>query len=195
MKKLRLDYQKNIIIGYIIGNKFEQFSQMMKNMLDIIIIAETKLDSSFPSNQFTINGFRSPIRLDINSNSGGVLVYVRKDICHKKIEDLEIPKDIQTIPIEINIRKQKWLLLPIYRNPTQDPRYFIDNVSRIIDKHTPSCENFLIIGDFNMEVGDKAMSTLISTYQLYSLYQGATCFKTIKGRPIDLMLTNKNIRS
>ena len=42
-----------------------------------------------------------------------------------------------------------------------------------------------------MEVGDKSMSTLISTYQLYSLYKGATCFKTTKGRPIDLMLTNK----
>ena len=42
-----------------------------------------------------------------------------------------------------------------------------------------------------MEVGDKAMSTLISTYQLYSLYKGATCFKTTKGRPNDLMLTNR----
>ena len=36
------------------------------------------------------------------------------------------------------------------------------------------------------------MSTLFSTYQLYSLYKGATCFiRTTKGRPIDLMLTNK----
>ena len=111
MKKLRLDYPKNIIIGYIninsVRNKFEQFSHMMKGMLDIIVIAETKLDSSFPSNQFTISGFKSPIRLDISSNSGGILVYIKEDILFKKIEDRDIPRDIQIIPIEINIRKQK----------------------------------------------------------------------------------------
>ena len=195
MKKLRSDYPKNIIIGYIninsVRNKFEQFSHMMKGMLDIIVIAETKLDSSFPSNQFTISGFKSPIRLDISSNSGGILVYIKEDILFKKIEDRDIPRDIQIIPIEINIRKQKWLLLPIYRNPRQDPKYFADNLSRIIDKHTPSRDNVLIIGDFNMVIGDKVMSTLISTYQLFSLYKGETCFKTSRGRSIDLMLTNR----
>ena len=149
-----------------VRNKFEKFSHMMKGMLDIIVIAETKLDSSFPSNQFTISGFKSPIRLDITSNSGGILVYIKEDILPKKIEDRDIPRDIQTILIEINIRKQKWLLLPIYRNPRQDPKYFADNLGRIIDKYTPSRDNVLIIGDFNMVIGDKVMSTLISTYQL-----------------------------
>ena len=35
------------------------------------------------------------------------------------------------------------------------------------------------------------MSTLISSYQLFSLYKGETCFQTSSGRSIDLMLTNK----
>ena len=195
MKKLRLDYPKNIIIGYIninsVRNKFEQFSYLMKDLLDIIIIAETKLDSSFPSNPFTISGFRSPIRLDISSNSGGILVYIKDDILFKKIEGLEIPRDIQAIPIEIDIRKQKWLLLPLNSNPRQGPKYFVDNLGRIIDKYTPSRDNVLIIGDFNIVIGDNVMSTLIITYQLFSLYKGETCFKTSRGRSIDLMLTNR----
>ena len=152
---------------------------------------ETKLDSSFPSSQFTINGFKEPIRLDITRNSGGLLVYSREDILCRKIEGLEIPKDIQAIPIEINIRKQKWLLLPIYRSPTQDPCYFVDNVCRIIDGSTLSRENVLIIGDFNMEVGDRALSPLINAYHLFNLLKGPTCFKTSRGRSIDLILTNK----
>ena len=109
----------------------------------------------------------------------------------RKIEGLEIPKDIQAIPIEINIRKQKWLLLPIYRSPTQDPCYFVDNVCRIIDGYALSRENVLLIGDFNMEVGDRALSPLINTYHLFNLLKGPTCFKTSRGRSIDLILTNK----
>ena len=172
-------------------NKFEHFSQMIRDKLDVLIIAETKLDSSFPSSQFTINGFKAPIRLDITRNSGGLLVYSREDILCRKIEGLEIPKDIQAIPIEINIRKQKWLLLPIYRSPTQDPFYFVDNVCRIIDGYALSRENVLLIGDFNMEVGDRALSPLINTYHLFNLLKGPTCFKTSRGRSIDLILTNK----
>ena len=80
MKKLRLDYPKIIIIGYIninsVRNKFEQFSHMMEERFDVIVIAETKLDLSFPSSHFTIIGFRFPIRLEIKNNSVRILVYI-----------------------------------------------------------------------------------------------------------------------
>ena len=51
-----------------------------------------------------------------------------------KIEGLEVPRDIMAIPVEISIKIQKWLFIPMYRNPRQDPIYFADNLSRIIDK-------------------------------------------------------------
>ena len=179
MKTLRL------IVGYIninsIRNKFEHFSQMIRDKLDVLIIAETKLDSSFPSSQFTISGFKATIRLDITRNSEGLSVYAKEDILCRKIEGLEIPED----------RKQKWLVSPIYRSPTQDPRYFVDNVCRIIDGYTLSRENVLLIGDFNMEVGDRALDPLINAYHLPSLLKGPTCFKTSRGRSIDLILTNE----
>ena len=111
-------------------------------------------------------------------------------MCKRK-EDFGIPNDIQTIPIEINIRKQKWLLLPIYRSHSQDPRYFIENICAIIDRHTSLSEKVLLIGDFNMEISDQEMSILTNTYNLFNLFKGPTCFKTPKGRSIDLMLTNR----
>ena len=76
MSKLRIKYPRNIIIGYIninsIGNKFNNFVGIISNEVDIIVVAETKLDSSFPNCQFMINGFGQPIRLDISSVSGGI---------------------------------------------------------------------------------------------------------------------------
>ena len=184
-----------IIIGYIninsIRNKFDGFSQIMSNKVDILIVAETKLDSSFRNGQFMINGFGKPIRLDVSSNSGGLLVYIRNGIISKQLKDLEIPNDIEVVPIEINIRKQKWLLLPLYRNPLQNQTYFVDNISRIIDRYSAARENVLILGDFNMEANDKALVPLVEAYKLYSLIKGPTCFKSERGRCIDLMLTNR----
>ena len=73
MKKLRLKYPKKVIIGYIninsIRNKFENFSQMLGDKFDIVTIAETKLNSSFPSSQFKLTGFKEQIRLDISNTA------------------------------------------------------------------------------------------------------------------------------
>ena len=48
--------------------------------VDILMLSETKLDSTFPSTQFLINGFSVPHRLDRNSKGGSILLYVRGKI-------------------------------------------------------------------------------------------------------------------
>ena len=63
----------------------EQFSQMIHDNIDILIIAETKLNSPFPSCQFPIKGFRVPLRLDVKDNNGGLLVYIKEDILSKEL--------------------------------------------------------------------------------------------------------------
>ena len=46
--------------------------------VDILVLSETKLDSTFPSIQFLINGFSVPHRIDQNSKGGGIFSYVRE---------------------------------------------------------------------------------------------------------------------
>ena len=36
---------------------------MAGEYIDVLVIAETKIDSSFPTSQFLIDGFKSPYRL------------------------------------------------------------------------------------------------------------------------------------
>ena len=43
------------------------------------MITETKLDNSFPEQQFHIEGFNIPFRLDRNRHGGGLLLYVGND--------------------------------------------------------------------------------------------------------------------
>ena len=55
------------------------------------MISKTKLDESFLTSQFFMNGFSSPHRLDRNCNGGGILLYIREDIPSKL---LSIERDL-----------------------------------------------------------------------------------------------------
>ena len=55
---------------------------MIKDNIDILVISETKIDSSFPENQFCIEGYNPPFRLD-RTQEGGILVYFRPGIPNK----------------------------------------------------------------------------------------------------------------
>ena len=71
--------------------------------MDILLISETKIDSSFPTAQFLINGFTT-YRRDRNRNGGGMLLYVRKDISSNLLHTVDI---IEGFHIKISIRMKK----------------------------------------------------------------------------------------
>ena len=81
LKEIRVKNVNRVIIGTLninsLASKFEQLKLIIGNFLDILLIQETKLDPSFPSGQFVINGYKRPYRLDRNRNGGGVIIYVR----------------------------------------------------------------------------------------------------------------------
>ena len=77
----------------------------MKNNTDVLIVTETKLDSSFISGQFSIDGFAQPFRRHRNKNVGGVMIFVRDDIPSKEIQVNFLPSDIECLFIELNIKK------------------------------------------------------------------------------------------
>ena len=74
LNKIRLQNRKGLIIAYLninsIRNKFEQLGFLVSKNVDVLIIAETKLDDTFPTGQFHLPGFKVPIRLDRNKNGG-----------------------------------------------------------------------------------------------------------------------------
>ena len=61
-------------------NKLELLKEKIQNNIDILMISETKKDTSFTVGQFLLNGYSTPFRLDRNADGGGILLYVREDI-------------------------------------------------------------------------------------------------------------------
>ena len=48
----------------------------MQNV-NILVIAETKIDESFPTAQFLLVGYHSPYRFDKSPKSGGIFLCVK----------------------------------------------------------------------------------------------------------------------
>ena len=107
LKNIRVSYPNNIIIGHLninsIRNKFEMLSLSVVQRVDILMLSETKLDSTFPSTQFLINGFSIPHRLDRNSKSGGILLYVRDKIIVLPLSRYSLPPHIDILFFELTL--------------------------------------------------------------------------------------------
>ena len=59
----------------------------------------------------------------------------------------EVGNTIQAIPFEINFRKEKWLVISIYRLPSQNSEYFLNSLTKIIDNFANTYDNYLIMGE------------------------------------------------
>ena len=103
----------------------------------------------------------------------------------------DCPSDIQVIPVEINLKKQKWLVIAIYTPPSQCKNYFITELTKILDKCRGSYENTVILGDFNMQPTNQILKTFLEGNSFVNLIKSNTWFKSKPGSCIDLILTNK----
>ena len=96
---------ERIILGHIninsIPNKIGLLGDMIKDKIDILLISETKIDSSFPKEQFRLNGYSDPYRLDRSTDGGGLLLYFQNDITTKRLT--LIVDDIECIISEVTI--------------------------------------------------------------------------------------------
>ena len=172
--------------------KFEPLLSLVKDTVDILMISETKLDDTFPYDQFNIEGFSQQFRLDRNCHGGGVIIYVRDHLPCKEIKSYSLPGNVEGIFIDVTIGNTKWLLVGGYNPKKACISDFLNHISKGIDKNLSSHENFLIMGDFNCPVSEKEMKDFCEFYDLENLIKKPTCYKNPKNpSSIDVMLTNK----
>ena len=107
------NYPDKLILGHVnissIRSKFDALTYIIGNNIDTILICETQIDDTFPAAQFFIKGFSAPYRQDKNRTGGGLLLFVREDV-PSRILNPKSKTDIETLSVEINLRKRKWFL-------------------------------------------------------------------------------------
>ena len=169
---------------------YDFLKEVIKDFIDILVITETKLDDSFPTNQFSIEGYSLPYRKDLNRTGGGVMIFVRDDLACKVLHRIE--NSGEGIFLELNLRKTKWLLFGGYNHNKSNIRNFLSDVSIKLNTYISKYENYILLGDFNSEVSEDSMNEFCDMYNLKNLINEATCFKSrVKPSSIDLILTNR----
>ena len=121
LKNLKLKNTNRIILGHLninstVGN-FDHLKVIIVKYIDILVLTETKTDSSFPNAKFRIDGLSAAFRLDRTGFGSGVLIYVGEDIPCKQLTKHILPNDIEGILVKINLRKAKWFLFGRYPPP------------------------------------------------------------------------------
>ena len=91
---------------------------------------------------------------------------------------------------KINLRKEKWLFVVIYKPPSLNSQYFLDTLPELQDFYFNHYDNKVILGDFNLKPTDPLMMSFLNEHDLINLIKNNTCFKG-EGSCIDLILTNR----
>ena len=158
--------------------------------MDIPCFAKTKLDTLFANSQFLIPGFHKPLRMDVSSRRGGLLVYIKSSLPSKLLTKFKLLNNIQIIPFELNRRKDKWLFVSIYKPPLQNNQYFFSILSDLLDFYSNEYDSKVVLGNFNLEPSNSSMVSLMDSQNFVSLIKNKTCFKGT-GSCIDLIITNR----
>ena len=197
LKKRKISNPNNLIIGHLninsIRYKYECLNDIIDKNVDILLISETKLNDSFPTGQFLMNGFHLPFRKDRTDKGGGLLFYIQEDVpCREIMVTLESNKE--AIFVEINLRKRKWLIIGGYNPDKAKIPNFLSCIESQLNDLCQKYENIILMGDLNSEMSEERMNIFCNTYYYKCLVKEPTCFKNINNPScVDLILTNKSL--
>ena len=199
LKKITSKHPKNLFFGQLnvnsIRNKFESVQEIVQNTFDIFLVCETKIDSSFPNQQFCIPEYRI-FRKDRNARGGGLLFYVNQDLNSKLLNKYPTRQNLKILVLELKLSKTNWLANGTYEPPSLSDIAFKSEISNILTFYRSTHDNnFLLMGDFNMTPNNPKLSQLIADHELCTLISEPTCFKSINPTCIDNFLTNKKLIS
>ena len=199
LKKYRSINARNYIIGHLninsIRYKFDAVQSLLQDgLLDTLTISESKLDESFPSAQFKVTDF-SLHRRDRDRHGGGLLLYIRSGIPHRRWYDIEpeISHGIEIMIIETRLYKAEiWFLVSVYKPHKIKDRLLemvFTDICQSLQKESP---HWFILGDMNLDMNvTNSLRDVSMVFDLTNLVDGPTCFKGDTPSSVDVLLSSE----
>ena len=110
--------------------------------IDICFLCEIKIDETFPTQQFMINGYKL-FRRDRSCHGGGILCDINENIPSKIVKVEGIVKECKMVLLEFFIKTRSWLFIGPYKPPSQNENNFLGNLSFIINRLTCQYKNYV----------------------------------------------------
>ena len=130
-------------------------------------------------------------RKDRTKTGGGLLLNVNENLPGKIINSCRFRENSEIVLFEFSVSNKKWLLLGNYKPPSQNDFSFIKELNLALNFFRPIYENFVLLGDFNMSTENPNLKNFMCSFDLESLIDSPTCFKSLNPTCIDLILTDK----
>ena len=100
-----------------IQNKFEELADMIKTLkAQIILISETKIDSTYPNDQLSLPGY-SLYRNDRKKGGGGILALISTVVPCRRLKLDRYYQCLEPIVLDVRIGKINIIIIGIYRPP------------------------------------------------------------------------------
>ena len=115
---------------------------------DILCFTESHLNNFVDTSSLLLSDkYSEPYRKDRTNHGGGLLVYLSKELCHSRVQQLEVFCD-ESIWIKITINNVTHLL-GLFYSPKPSDRLFFQNLDRNIEKAFETSKHIILVGDFN----------------------------------------------
>ena len=197
LRKMYIEYSKNLKICSInvnsIRNKFENVHQILKNVyIDCFFVNESKIDESFPNNQFAVENY-TLYRHDRTSHAGGVMGYVRSDIPHTRVTEHELKLDyVESLALKLVINRENWLIISIYRSPCSNENMFIEHLTLTLEQAQSAYKQIILIGDMNFNMlRENKLLEVCDQFSLKNMINDFTCYKNCDNPSlVDVCLLN-----
>ena len=140
---------------------------------NIFLILKSKIDASFPKNQFEINSYTC-FRCHRNKYGGGLMFYISEGLPCKTLTNQTVSPNVEMITIEFHQMKRKWLLLIVYEPPIQSDSEFTEEIIRTLNHYIPSYENIFSLGDINITTENLHLNNLMQIFNINTLIKTLT---------------------
>ena len=196
VSEFRQRFTSNFIFSHLninsYRNKFDFMHDVLsKKLVDYLAISESKLDSSFPSAQFHVEGYVI-LRQDNTDSSGGLIIYVRSDLPHRRLPDAECNSNgIESLCVEVTVGKSKTVLTCIYKHPKVKKLIFKECISKMADKLMSTHDDLIFLGDWNCcPHKSNTVKDFCDMYNLRNLITEPTCHKGNVSSLLDVIVVS-----
>ena len=170
-----------------IRHKFEPVREVLnENVFDVFAVNETKIDQSFPPEQFSVPNFKL-YRRDYKSNEGGLILYIRNDFPQFRRQDLEkfnIDNDsgrIELLAIQATTKLEKWIFISFYKQPKVNVCVLVELMDKIMTSLIVQDFTIVFIGDFNVNMlKENILKDCLDLNGLKNSVNDVTCVKGLR---------------
>lgn len=123
---------------------------LSKQLLDILLINESKLDNNDDDSLFNNDNYMM-FRRDRTASGGGIVLYIKKNL---RIDSIDIHESFEIISLIITLGdNQKQGIIASYRsNAISSVESFINKLECLTLSLTNICDGLIIMGDLNINM-------------------------------------------